>query len=321
MTRKKAQGKMSQDQRNKISASVIASAAQKRKDQGLHEVDEKGINIRTKEIELIQMKNQTFDPDLFVPMKTQKGIDVLFSNQGGIPKACNFIIIGDPGVGKTTVSMDILSDLREQGYKCLFISAEMTKIDLYEYCKRYPKFNDLDILFLGEYLDDNPKEVVEKVLIPGFDVVLLDSFAEIQAAVKEANKLTNASSEKWLIDIMLRHNLGANKTDRHTTFLAVQQVTKEGGFVGSNKLKHNTTGMMELRFEDDTGLSSWIQFTKNRRGPVNRKMYFNLQSTTDVEYDSERFDNDISSIREDGQTIDNIFKLTKLEINNEDNIY
>jgi len=321
MTRKKAQGKMSQEQRDKISESVRATAAQKRKDQGLHDVDEKGINIRSKEIELIQMKNQTFDPALFIPMKTQKGIDVLFSTQGGIPKACNFIIIGDPGVGKTTVSMDILSDLREQGYKCLFVSAEMTKIDLYEYCKRYPKFNDLHILFLGEYLDDNPKEVIEEVLQSGFDVVLLDSFAEIQAAVKEANKLSNASSEKWLIDIMLRHNLGANESDKHTTFLAVQQVTKEGGFIGSNKLKHNTTGMMELRFEDDTGLSSWIQFTKNRRGPVNRKMYFNLQSTTDVAYDSERFDHDINSIIEDGQTLENVFKLTELDINNEDNIY
>jgi DNA repair protein RadA/Sms len=235
------------------------------------------------------MKDQQFDPDLFVPMPTGRAIDQLFTLEGGLPKATNYMVVGDPGVGKSTVTLDILSDLIKGGYKCLFISAEMTRIDLYKYVQRYPKFGDIDILFLGEYIDDNPKLVIEEALSPGYDVVLIDSFVEVQEAVKEVNRLTTSGSEKWLIDQMIRNNLGNNQTKKHTTFLAIQQVTKGGVFVGSNKLKHNTTGMMEIRYEDEVSGTAYVMFTKNRRGPVNRKMYFSLKETGDVKYDQKRF--------------------------------
>jgi DNA repair protein RadA/Sms len=222
-------------------------------------------------------------------MPTGRAIDQLFTLEGGLPKATNYMVVGDPGVGKSTVTLDILSDLIKGGYKCLFISAEMTRIDLYKYVQRYPKFGDIDILFLGEYIDDNPKLVIEEALSPGYDVVLIDSFVEVQEAVKEVNRLTTSGSEKWLIDQMIRNNLGNNQTKKHTTFLAIQQVTKGGVFVGSNKLKHNTTGMMEIRYEDEVSGTAYVMFTKNRRGPVNRKMYFSLKETGDVKYDQKRF--------------------------------
>jgi hypothetical protein len=56
-------------------------------------------------------------------------------------------------------------------------------------------------------------------------------------------------------------------------------------FVGSNKLKHNTTGMLELRFTPDG--KRYAMFTKNRRGNVNVKLYYDLSSTGDVRYESE----------------------------------
>jgi DNA repair protein RadA/Sms len=201
------------------------------------------------------------------------------------------MLIGDPGVGKSTVSMDILSDLAESGYKVLFISAEMTRIDLYGYVKRYEKFGNLDILFTGEYCDSNPKSVLENALKPGFDVVLIDSFAEVQEDIKEVLKYSSAGSEKFLIDLMLSHNMGNNDSGRNTTFIAIQQVTKGGVFVGTNKLKHNTTGMLELRFDQDTG-TQFLVFTKNRRGPVLKRMFYSLSETGDVRYDDRRFNNE-----------------------------
>lgn len=244
-----------------------------------------------KPVELVRMKNQEFPDDLFVPMKTGKAVDFMFTEEGGIPKACNFMLIGDPGVGKSTVSLDVISDLALAGYRVLFICAEMTRIDLYGYVKRYPKFGEIDIIFTGEYCDSNPKAIIESALKPGYDVVLIDSFAEVQEDIKEALKLTTSSSEKWLIDLMISHNLGDNEGKRNTTFIAIQQVTKGGVFVGSNKLKHNTTGMLELRFEPDSG-TQFLTFTKNRRGSVGKRMFYSLSSTGDVEYDQRRFNND-----------------------------
>lgn len=281
---------MSEETREKIAAAVRAKARQKRIEAGLPaEGVTPQIPDRSRELELVQMKDQKFDPELFVPMPTGRAIDQLFTLEGGLPKATNYMVVGDPGVGKSTVTLDIISDLIKAGYKCLFISAEMTRIDLYKYVQRYPKFGDIDILFLGEYIDDNPKLVVEEALSTGYDVVLIDSFVEVQEAVKEVNRMTTSGSEKWLIDQMIRNNLGNNQAKKHTTFLAIQQVTKGGVFVGSNKLKHNTTGMMEIRYEDEVSGTSYVMFTKNRRGPVNRKMYFSLKETENVKYDQKRF--------------------------------
>ena len=293
MARQKSTGirkPMSEETREKIAAAVRAKARQKRIEAGLPaEGVTPQIPDRSRELELVQMKDQKFDPELFVPMPTGRAIDQLFTLEGGLPKATNYMVVGDPGVGKSTVTLDIISDLIKAGYKCLFISAEMTRIDLYKYVQRYPKFGDIDILFLGEYIDDNPKLVVEEALSTGYDVVLIDSFVEVQEAVKEVNRMTTSGSEKWLIDQMIRNNLANNDTKKHTTFLAIQQVTKGGVFVGSNKLKHNTTGMMEIRYEDEVSGTSYVMFTKNRRGPVNRKMYFSLKETENVKYDQKRF--------------------------------
>ncbi len=287
---------MSEEARARIAEAVRQSAMRKRIEQGLPAVAPSphapsAPTFIEKPLELVRMKDQKFSDDLFVPMKTGKAVDVVFMEEGGIPKACNFMLIGDPGVGKSTVALDILSDLALAGYKVLFISAEMTRIDLYGYVRRFPKFGEVDILFTGEYCESNPKVVIESALKVGYDLVLIDSFAEVQEDVKETLRMTTMGSEKWLIDLMISHNLGGNDANKNTTFIAIQQVTKGGVFVGSNKLKHNTTGMLELRFEPDSG-TQYMVFTKNRRGTVGKRMFYTLSGTGDVQYDLRRYTND-----------------------------
>lgn len=290
---------MSPEARERISQAMRDSASRKREELGLPPLPSQSnvtpatelTSFIEKPLELVKMKDQDFCDDLFVPMPTGKPIDMLFTNQGGLPKACNYILIGDPGVGKSTVSLDILSDLALNGFKVLFVCAEMTRIDLYGYVKRFPKFGEVDILFTGEYCDSNPKTIIEQALKPGYDVVLIDSFSEVQEDIKESLRMTTSGSEKWLIDLMVFHNLGHNDGHRNTSFIAIQQVTKGGVFCGSNKLKHNTTGMLELRNDQETG-TTFIQFTKNRRGSVGKKMFYSLSSTGDVQYDLKRFSND-----------------------------
>jgi len=235
-----------------------------------------------KKPESVRMKDIHFDPRLFETLKTGRPIDSILSIDGGLTKSTNFVLVGDPGVGKSTVSMDILSDLQANGASCLFISGEMDRFDLHKYVERYPKFGDLDILFLGDYVDVNPKGVIEEMLEKGYDVVLIDSLAEVQDTIKEALRITTNAAEKWLIDLMRKHNAGGNDKDAYTSFICIQQVTKDGVFLGTNKLKHNTSGMMELRF-DEVG-DRYIMFSKNRRGEAFKKLYFDLSSLEDVTY-------------------------------------
>ena len=95
---------------------------------------------------------------------------------------------------------------------------------------------------------------------------------------------------------MLTHNLGGNKNQKNTTFLAIQQVTKGGVFVGSNKLKHNTTGMLELRRDGEE--NPHMLFTKNRRGQVQEKLFYSLSNSGDVDYQRTSIQFDVDGIEE-----------------------
>lgn len=233
---------------------------------------------------LVKLKRLNYDESIFQTMRTGTVVDEFFSTKTGVPRACNFILIGDPGVGKTTVALDMTCDMQREGERALFISGEMNEIDMYEYMERFPKFGEIDILFLADYVDENPKLVIEQVLDKGYDIVLGDSFAEITEEVKETCLMSSSAAEKWLIDLMCKHNKADNKAKKYTTFIMIQQMTKGGKFVGSNKLKHNTTGMLEIRFDGDSENSRYIEFSKNRRGTVGKKLYFSLDKANDVNY-------------------------------------
>jgi hypothetical protein len=247
-----------------------------------------------RKINLIQVSDLTYDPKIFIPMKTGDSIDYMFSSEGGIYPGTNYMIIGDPGIGKSTQTLDILSKIKQTDptKKILFISGEMNQIDMFGYVQRYPSFGKIPTLFLCDYLDDNPKDVIEETLKQGWDIILIDSFIEVQEAVQATNNLNRTSSEKWLIDQMITNNKGNNDNKCYSTFLAIQQVTKGGNFVGSNKLKHNTTGMIELRFSSEFSGDRYAKVTKNRRGFKYEKIYFSLDNPISVEYDQKRLDRD-----------------------------
>lgn len=242
--------------------------------------------------ELIQICNVNYNESLFDAFLTNTPLDKLFSvkDNGGIPKATNWMIVGDPGVGKSSVVLDVLSNVKQSGAKVLFISAEMNRVDLYLYVQRYPKFGKIDILFPQEIDDDTDiRKVIENVLDIGWDVVMIDSFVELQSTIKENIGMSSNSVEKYMLNLMFKHNMAQNKLKKYTSFLNIQQVNKGGVFTGSNKLKHATTGMMEIRFVDDTQEDRYIVFTKNRRGDVGKQLYFDLSTKGDVKYDYERF--------------------------------
>ena len=156
--------------------------------------------------ELIQICNVKYTESLFDAFLTNTPLDKLFSvkDNGGIPKATNWMIVGDPGVGKSSVVLDVLSNVKQSGAKVLFISAEMNRVDLYLYVQRYPKFGKIDILFPQE-IDDNTdiRKVIENVLDIGWDVVMIDSFIELQSTIKENVGMSSNSVEKYILNLCL----------------------------------------------------------------------------------------------------------------------
>ena len=245
--------------------------------------------------EIVKMRDVRFEPGLFVNFRSGTVLDDLLCSYKGLPKGVNYMIIGDPGVGKTTIILDLIANIAQHSTKAriLFISAEMNEIDLAVYVQRYPKFGDLNIMFVESDFegDCHHLKMVEDVLQRGWDIVAIDSFHELQGIVKEEENITMRLAETKLLALIKRYNKANNDTHTNTTFLTIQQVTKSGAFVGSNRLKHMITAMMELRLDNPKNIYSdrYVAFSKHRRGDVGVKLYYSLSSTGDVFYDEERY--------------------------------
>ena len=237
----------------------------------------KVMNLKT-----VQMSDLSFDPQLFRPMKSGRVIDAHFSSEGGLMKGTNYAIVGDPGIGKTTVMLDMLADLQEKGQKVLFISGEMNQIDMFGYVKRFPKFGQLPILFMGDYCEDNALDVVKSILSEGWDTVLIDSMAEIQNAVVDTTKgwMSGKKAETELLNLFEKHNMGENDSEINTSCLVIQQVTKGGEFAGSNRFKHMMTGMAHMKWTKEGDRTFF--FSKNRRGGDMSVRMFNLSTPNRV---------------------------------------
>ena len=242
------------------------------------------------EIKLQKLDDLNIDPSLFDSLPTGTIFDKFMSTEGGFLPGTNVMAAGAPGVGKTTVLLELLSKLQDSGKKVLFISAEMNQIDMARYLQRFPHWGQLPIMFLGDYTEQCPKTAIEKVLLQGWDLVLTDSYTEVNDTVKEACNLSRGKTEKWFLQLMESHNKGLAK--KHTTFVTILQLSKGGTFVGSNKLKHMATSMMQLDWEGtENGGKRFMEFSKNRIGQVGKKLYFDLNGG--VSFDEPRFARDL----------------------------
>ena len=120
---------------------------------------------------VVRMCDLSFDPKLFQTFLCGTALDDILSSHRGLPRGVNYMIIGDPGVGKTTIILDMLANMQRQypTARILFISAEMNEIDLTIYVERYPKFQNINILFVESDFDNEVHnwEIVKTVVEEG----------------------------------------------------------------------------------------------------------------------------------------------------------
>ena len=237
-------------------------------------------------VKLFRGSDLSFKEDLFRPMKTNSEIDVILSSDGGLMPGTNMILVGGPGSGKTTVALDVVSSLTVQGYKCLFVSGEMDEIGYYKYCKRIPKFSCVQTLFLKNY-HENVKETLEYVFDDGYDVIVIDSIAEVLEMVKDTYNINYGAAESWFLSLQDKNKKGNNKNNYYTTFVNIQQVTKAGDFTGSNRLKHMTEAMAHITKNND-GTERSIHFSKNRDCDKDFKLYFSISNNVFYTYETIR---------------------------------
>lgn len=222
--------------------------------------------------------------------KTGKKIDELFSDHeagGGIYGGTVNIVIGESGVGKSTVLLDMLASIQAQNpeAKILYVSSEMTRNDILFYYKKTPAIGKVPTLLLMDYMENGQLSIVlEKALNGNHDIIVIDSHQDVLVKLKEAQGWKSTYAESWLTNAMIKA-----AEEKGVAVLAIQHMTKGGTYVGSTYLKHATTAMLEIRF--DVSGQRYLEFSKNRRGGsgTGKRLYYKLDETGAVVYDTERF--------------------------------
>lgn len=224
---------------------------------------------------VIEIGNMDF-PD-FKLYKTNGLVDKLLSDHtedGGLYSGTANIVVGESGVGKSTVILQLLAMIKRENpdAKILYISSEMTRNDLFFFFSKMPIIGNIPTLLLMDYIMGRFDLILKNTIeSEDYDIILLDSYQD--TIVKMADVLgwkTNRAAT-WLTNAIIE---AADKKNK--AIFAIQHLTKGGQYVGSTYLKHATTAMMEIRFDD--ARRRYVEFSKNRRGGshIYQRLYYSL---------------------------------------------
>ena len=191
---------------------------------------------------------------------------------GGIVPGSLVLVGGDPGIGKSTLLLQVCRNLSDDGHKVLYISGEESLGQIKMRAMRIGEFND-NLLLLCETSLVQIEEVIRKhkpetVIIDSIQTMFSDNVSSAPGSVSQVREATNA-----LMVIA--------KTLAVTVFI-VGHVTKEGTVAGPRVLEHMVDTV--LYFEGDRYASYRIlRAVKNRFGSTNEVGVFEMRSEGLVE--------------------------------------
>ena len=244
------------------------------------------------------MRDYKLDPSMTQNFLTGTLLDYLLSAPGGLPKGDNYLVLGDPGSGKSTTTFDMAANI-QIGYpdaKILVIEAEMNALEMAPFAYRFPKIAALPVLFVGGGIQGSAHtcQSLVNTLRRGWDVVVMDSLEKVCSIISYEEGWPSTKAMLWVLSLIKQHCCGVNVRKVPTSFLTIQQVTKNGTARGSNIIMHDASAVMYLKLSSLTNQYSdrYIYFTKNRRGFVNFPLYYDIVSGGDVTFDVERYDDE-----------------------------
>ncbi len=194
---------------------------------------------------------------------------------GGIVPGSLVLVGGDPGIGKSTLLLQICRHLAAQGQDVLYISGEESLSQIKLRADRMGEFRG-NLTFLAE---TNLDIIENKLSIDKAQVVIIDS---IQTMFREsvASAPGSVSQVREATSVMLRLAKGLN-----IAIFIVGHVTKEGTVAGPRVLEHMVDTV--LYFEGERTVSYRIlRAVKNRFGSTNEIGVFEMEEKGLVEVEN-----------------------------------
>lgn len=191
---------------------------------------------------------------------------------GGIVQGSLILVGGDPGIGKSTLLLQVCRNLSGGGHKVLYISGEESLAQIKMRADRIGEFTK-DMLLLCE---TNLNEITEVIRSWKPEAVVIDSIQTMYCEnVSAAPGSVSQVRESTGLLLQLAKGLG-------TSVLIVGHVTKEGTVAGPRVLEHMVDTV--LYFEGDRYASYRIlRGVKNRFGSTNEIGVFEMRGQGLVE--------------------------------------
>ncbi len=212
---------------------------------------------------------------------------------GGLVPASAILIGGDPGIGKSTLLLQLTSDLASVGVKSLYVTGEESAEQVKLRASRLNAFGkDSYVLAATNVHDilatvDKLKSEIKLVVIDSIQTIYSDDFSSAPGTVSQIRAAT--------------HELITYAKANNIILLIVGHVTKDGQLAGPKVLEHMVDTV--LYFEGDASYHYRIlRSMKNRFGSVNEIGVFEMTSEglKEVKNPSELFlmdrENNVSGI-------------------------
>ncbi len=182
---------------------------------------------------------------------------------GGLVKGSVVLLGGSPGVGKSTLFLQIANNLHDYGYKVLLVSAEES---VYQVKQRAERLNiNLDVEITEETNIDYVLNGAED-----YDVIFVDSVQAVYTS--DLNSPPGSISQvRFCADKLFKFSKTTN-----TTVLLSGHITKSGVIAGPKTLEHLVDVVLYLEGEKGNMLRI-LRAEKNRFGPTDEMAFFVME--------------------------------------------
>jgi DNA repair protein RadA/Sms len=185
---------------------------------------------------------------------------------GGFCQASTVLLAGEPGIGKSTLLLQVAEALSKQNHTVLYVSAEESLEQIQERGKRLGVKGE-NIALVSELRVEGIQSYIEK-LDPS--VVIVDSIQSIQSGRFDAppGSVTQVRESALVLSHFMR--------DRKGVLVLIGHVTKDGVLAGPKTLEHLVDCV--LYFEGDRYQSfRMLRTIKNRYGAAGEMSLFDMQ--------------------------------------------
>jgi len=187
---------------------------------------------------------------------------------GGIIPGSLILVGGDPGIGKSTLLLQVSNNIAKSGKKLLYVSGEESESQIKMRAKRLGVDSEDNIYI---YTENNILAIEGQIDLLQPDVIIVDSIQtmvspEINAAPGTVSQIKEGTSRFMTI----------SKTKSIATFI-VGHVTKEGSLAGPKLLEHMVDTV--LYFEGERyNTYRLLRAVKNRFGSTNELGVFEMRA-------------------------------------------